>query len=123
MAIPEQFLEELKARSDIVDVVGSYVHLTQKGSNYWGLCPFHNEKSPSFSVSPEKQMCYCFGCHKGGGVINFIREIENLEFVDAVKLLAQRAGMQMPETGEDRDALRRKARACLLYTSPSPRDS
>lgn len=111
MAIPEQFLEELKARSDIVDVVGSYVHLTQKGSNYWGLCPFHNEKSPSFSVSPEKQMCYCFGCHKGGGVINFIREIENLEFVDAVKLLAQRAGMQMPETGEDRDALRRKARA------------
>lgn len=111
MAIPEQFLEELKARSDIVDVVGSYVHLTQKGNNYWGLCPFHNEKTPSFSVSPEKQMCYCFGCHKGGGAINFIREIENLEFVDAVKLLAQRAGMQMPETGEDKDALRRKARA------------
>ncbi len=111
MAIPEQFIEELKARTDMVDLVSSYVHLTRKGSNYWGLCPFHNEKTPSFSVSPEKQICYCFGCHKGGGAITFIREIENLDFLDAVRFLAQRAGMEVPETGEDKGAVRKRARA------------
>lgn len=70
MAFPQQFLDELTARSDIVDVVSAYVHLTKKGNNYFGLCPSHNEKTGSFSVSPDKQIFYCFGCKKGGGVIN-----------------------------------------------------
>ena len=78
MAIPEQFIDELVARSDIADVVSSYVRLTPKGSNLWGLCPFHSEKTPSFSVAPDKGIYYCFGCHKGGGPVNFIMEIENL---------------------------------------------
>ena len=72
MPIPEQFIDELVARSEISDVVSSYVHLTRKGNNLWGLCPFHNEKTPSFSVSPDKQIYHCFGCGKGGGVISFI---------------------------------------------------
>ena len=77
MAVPESFLDELVSRNEIVDVVSSYVRLTQKGSNMFGLCPFHNEKTPSFSVSADKQIYHCFGCGKGGGVINFIMEIEN----------------------------------------------
>ena len=80
MAFPQSFMDELTARSDIVDVVGSYVHLTRKGSNLFGLCPFHSEKTGSFSVSPDKQIYYCFGCKRGGGVINFIMEEENLPF-------------------------------------------
>ena len=98
MPIPEQFIDELVARSEISDVVSSYVHLTRKGNNLWGLCPFHNEKTPSFSVSPDKQIYHCFGCGKGGGVISFIMEIENLPFPDAVRLLAQRAGLEVPMT-------------------------
>lgn len=101
MPIPESFLEELTARSDIADVVGSYVSLTRKGNNLWGLCPFHSEKTPSFSVCPGKQMYYCFGCHKGGGVINFIMEIEGLSYIEAVRFLAQRANLQVPEDTEN----------------------
>ncbi|MBQ8929981.1 MAG: DNA primase [Oscillospiraceae bacterium] len=98
MAFSESFLDELIARNDIVDVVGSYVQLTKRsGSNQFGLCPFHNEKTPSFSVSSDKQIYHCFGCGKGGGVINFIMEIEGLSFRDAVEFLAKRSGMQMPE--------------------------
>ena len=93
MPIPERFLDELIARTDIVDLVGEYVRLTKKGRNYWGLCPFHSEKTPSFSVSPDKQIYYCFGCKRGGGVVNFIMEEENLPFPDAVRFLAKRAGM------------------------------
>ena len=110
MAIPEQFVDELVARSEISEVVSSYVHLTRKGSNLWGLCPFHNEKTPSFSVSPDKQIYHCFGCGKGGGVISFIMEIENLPFPDAVRLLAQRAGMEVPDTGQSQGARRRRVR-------------
>jgi len=110
LAIPEQFLDELIARSDIADVVSSYVTLNRKGSNLWGLCPFHSEKTPSFSVSPEKQIFKCFGCGKGGGVISFIMEAENLTFVDAVRLLAQRAGMEMPEQDAERGGERKRAR-------------
>ncbi len=109
MAFPQNFLDELVARSDIVDVVGSYVALSRKGSNLFGLCPFHNEKTPSFSVSPDKQIYHCFGCKKGGGVINFIMEMENLSYPDAVRFLAKRAGLQVPE--DDRsgtDQLRRR---------------
>ena len=96
MAIPEQFIDELVARSDIADVVGSYVSLSPKGGSLWGCCPFHSEKTPSFHVVPDRQIFKCFGCGKGGGVITFIMEIENLPFVDAVRMLAQRAGMTMP---------------------------
>ena len=80
MAIPESFIDELVARSEITDVVSSYVRLTRKGSNYWGLCPFHNEKTPSFSVSQEKQIYHCFGCGKGGGVISFIMATKAFTF-------------------------------------------
>jgi len=99
LAIPEQFIDELVSRIDMVDLVSQYVRLNKKGGNYWGLCPFHSEKTPSFSVSPDKQIFYCFGCHKGGGAINFVMEAENLPFLDAVRLLAQRAGLEVPESG------------------------
>ena len=101
MAFPQSFLDELIARNDIVDVVGSYVSLTKKGANYFGLCPFHNEKTGSFSVSPDKQIYHCFGCKKGGGVISFIMEEENLSFPDAVRFLAKRANMPVPEEEQD----------------------
>lgn len=114
MAIPEAFIDELVARSEISDVVSSYVHLTRKGNNLWGLCPFHSEKTPSFSVSPEKQIYHCFGCGKGGGVISFVMEMENLPFVEAVRLLAQRAGMEVPESGGSESYRRRKERLLAL---------
>lgn len=110
MAFPQNFLDELIARSDIVDVVGSYVQLTRKGSNLFGLCPFHSEKTGSFSVAPDKQIYYCFGCKKGGGVINFIMEEENLTYPDAVRFLAKRAGMEIPEEEGDREASRKRQR-------------
>ena len=114
MAFPQQFLDELVSRNDIVDVVSSYVSLTRKGSNYFGLCPFHNEKTPSFSVSPDKQIYHCFGCKHGGGVINFIMEIENLSFPDAVRFLAKRANMEVPEDDTDREAAHRRQRVLTL---------
>ena len=107
-AFPESFLTELTERSDIVEVVGSYVRLTKRsGSNLFGLCPFHSEKTPSFSVSPDKQIYHCFGCGKGGGVINFIMEIENLSFPEAVEFLARRANMPVPEETNDRESKKR----------------
>lgn len=111
MAIPEQFIDELVARSEISDVVSSYVSLKKKGANLWGLCPFHSEKTPSFSVSQEKQIYHCFGCGKGGGVISFLMEIENLPFLDAVRLLAQRAGMEVPDASADDESRKKRARA------------
>ncbi len=110
MPFPQSFMDELTARNDIVDVVGSYVQLTRKGGNLFGLCPFHSEKTGSFSVSPDKQIFYCFGCKKGGGVINFIMDIENLPFPDAVRFLAKRAGMEVPEEEGDREAAHRRQR-------------
>ena len=108
MAFPENFIQELVDRNDIVDVVGSYVNLSKKsGANYFGLCPFHNERTPSFAVNPSGQFYHCFGCGKGGGVINFIMEVENLSYPDAVRLLAERAGMQVPEDSYDRDSKKR----------------
>jgi len=97
--IPQNFIDELVRRSEIYDVVSSYVRLTKKGGNYFGLCPFHGEKTPSFSVNQDKQIYHCFGCGKGGGVINFIMEIENLGYVDAIRFLAQRANLEVPEDG------------------------
>jgi len=110
MAFPQSFMDELVARSDIVDIVGSYVQLSRKGSNLFGLCPFHNEKTGSFSVSPDKQIYYCFGCKKGGGAVNFIMDIESLSFPDAVRFLAKRAGMEVPEEEGDREAARHRQR-------------
>ena len=92
----QSFLDELLARNDIVDVVGGYVPLTSKGGSYWGCCPFHNEKTPSFHVLQDKQFYHCFGCKKGGGVINFIMEIENLSYPDAIRFLARRGDLPPP---------------------------
>ena len=114
MAFPQAFLDELTARNDIVDVVSSYVALTKKGGNYFGLCPFHNEKTGSFSVAQDKQLYYCFGCHHGGGVINFIMEIENLSYPDAVRFLAKRSGLEVPEDNTDREESRRRQRVLAL---------
>ena len=97
MAFPPAFIDELIARNPIEEVVGQYVQLKRSGSNYFGLCPFHGEKTASFSVAPNKQMYYCFGCHKGGGVIEFIKEIEGLSYPDAVRWLAKRANLEVPE--------------------------
>lgn len=109
VAFPESFIKELTERSDIADVVSAYVRLTKKsGSNLFGLCPFHSEKTPSFSVAPDKQIYHCFGCGKGGSVINFIMEIENLSYPDAVRFLARRAGMAVPEDEKDENYSRRE---------------
>nr|WP_314459880.1 DNA primase [uncultured Clostridium sp.] len=96
MRYSEDIIEEVRMRNDIVDIVSGYVKLQKKGSNYFGLCPFHNEKSPSFSVSPAKQMYYCFGCGAGGNAITFIMEYENYSFSEAFKMLADRAGVKLP---------------------------
>ena len=114
MAFPQRFLDELIDRSDIVDVVSSYVALKKQGTNYFGLCPFHNEKTGSFSVAADKQMYYCFGCHHGGGVVNFIMEIENLSYPDAVRFLAKRANMEVPEDGGSLEESRRRQRVLAL---------
>ncbi len=110
----QTFLDELIARNDIVDVVGSYVSLTPKGGSYWGCCPFHNEKTPSFHVLQDKQFYHCFGCKKGGGVINFIMEIENLSYPDAIRFLAKRVNMEVPEDRESADADRLRKRLLAL---------
>ena len=113
MPFPQSFLDELIARNDIADVVGSYVSLQRKGANLFGLCPFHNEKTPSFSVAPDKQIYHCFGCKKGGGVINFIMDVENLSYPDAVRFLAKRVNLPVPE--DDRDGMDRlRARILAL---------
>ena len=108
MFYSEEFVEEVRQRNDIVDVISACVHLKRSGSNYTGLCPFHNEKTPSFSVSPGKQMYYCFGCGAGGNVFTFLMEYENLTFVEALEQLAERAGMSLPDKGEDNGEARRK---------------
>lgn len=97
MFYPEELVEEVRERNDIVDVISGYVKLQRKGSSYFGLCPFHNEKSPSFSVSPGKQMYYCFGCGAGGNVFTFLMEYENYTFPEVMKILAERAGVALPE--------------------------
>lgn len=97
MRYSEELIEEVRSKNDILDVVSGYVHLQKKGSTYFGLCPFHNEKSPSFSVTPSKQMFYCFGCGQGGNVFTFLQKYENYSFVEALKVLADRAGVTLPE--------------------------
>ena len=108
MPLPQSFLDELIYRCDIVEVISKYVSLKKSGSRYVGLCPFHSEKTPSFSVSPDKQLYHCFGCGEGGNVITFIMKEENLPFIDAVRLLADMYGMAVPEDSGDTDAERQR---------------
>lgn len=114
MAFSPSFLDEVNNRNPIEDVVGQYVALTRRGSNLFGLCPFHGEKTASFSVAPEKGIYYCFGCHKGGGVINFIMDIENLSYPDAVRFLAKRAGLEVPEDDAQHSQYKKKERLWAL---------
>ena len=115
MAFPPAFLDELVARNPIEDVVGQYVSLKRSGSNLFGLCPFHGEKTASFSVAPDKGIYYCFGCHKGGSVINFQMEIEGLSYPDAVRALAKRAGMEVPEDEQYQSRYRQQERLWALH--------
>lgn len=112
MALSDSFLQELKLKTDIEDVISTYVTLKRRGATLVGLCPFHNEKTPSFTVYPATQSFYCFGCGAGGDAITFLKKIENLDYLDAVKTLAQRAGLQMPQEGFD-DSLSKRRRRIL----------
>ncbi|MDE5973717.1 MAG: DNA primase [Eubacterium sp.] len=113
MALSEAFLQELKFKTDIEDVISTYVTLRKNGSTSKGLCPFHNEKTPSFTVYSDTQSFYCFGCGAGGDAVTFLKKIENLDYIDAVKLLAQRAGLQMPDDNSYDDSLSKKRRRVL----------
>ncbi len=115
MAFPAAFIDELVQRNPIEDVVGQYVTLRRSGANLFGLCPFHGEKTASFSVAPDKGIYYCFGCHKGGGVINFQMEVEGLSYPDAVRSLAKRCGMQVPEDEEYQSRYRQQERLWALH--------
>ena len=115
MAFPASFIDEVVARNPIEDVVGQHVNLKRSGANMFGLCPFHGEKTASFSVAPDKGIYYCFGCHKGGGVINFQMEIEGLSYPDAVRALAQRVGMQVPEDEQYQSRYRQQERLWALH--------
>ena len=114
MAFPPSFIDELIARNPIEDVVGQYVTLKRSGSNMFGLCPFHGEKTASFSVAPDKGIYYCFGCHKGGGAVNFMMEVEGLSYPDAVRALAKRAGMEVPEDEQYQSRYRQQERLWAL---------
>ena len=115
MAFPPSFLDELVARNPIEDVVGQYVSLKRSGSNMFGLCPFHGEKTASFSAAPDKGIYYCFGCHKGGGPVNFIMEIEGMSYPDAVRHLAKRAGLEVPEDEQYQSRYREQERLWALH--------
>lgn len=115
MAFPASFIDELVARNPIEDVVGQHVNLKRSGSNLFGLCPFHGEKTASFSVNPDKGIYYCFGCHKGGGVVNFQMEIEGLSYPDAVRALAKRVGMEVPEDEQYQSRYRQQERLWALH--------
>ena len=112
MRLSDSFLEELRSRVDIESVISPYVNLRRRGKNLVGLCPFHNEKTPSFTVYPENDSFYCFGCGVGGDVITFVRRIENLDYLEAVRMLADRAGMALPEDGFD-DSMAKQRTAVL----------
>lgn len=119
-SLSDSFLQELRLKTDVVDLISSYVSLKKRGNTYVGLCPFHNEKTPSFTVYENTQSFYCFGCGAGGDSVSFMRKIENLDYIDAVKVLAQRAGMQMPDEGYD-DSLSKKRRTILQINRETAR--
>ena len=111
MRYTDEFLDEIRAKNDIVDVVSGYVKLKRSGRNYMGLCPFHNEKTPSFSVSPDKQIFHCFGCGVGGNVFHFVSKIENINFVESLEILATRVGMKLPEDNNSEDTKKAKLKS------------
>ena len=115
MAFSPAFIDELIARNPIEDVVGQYVSLKRAGANMFGLCPFHGEKTASFSVAPDKGIYYCFGCHKGGGVVNFMMEVEGLSYPDAVRALAKRVGLEVPEDEQYQSRYRQQERLWALH--------
>ena len=115
MAFSPAFIDELIARNPIEDVVGQYVSLKRAGANMFGLCPFHGEKTASFSVAPDKGIYYCFGCHKGGGVVNFMMEVEGLSYPDAVRALAKRVGMEVPDDEQHQSRYRQQERLWALH--------
>ena len=125
--LSDAWLEELRSRVSLEEVVSEYVPLKQKGRRFWGCCPFHNEKTPSFAVDTESQLYYCFGCHKGGTVINFVMDMERMEFMDAVRLLAERAHMELPERSSSSPArpasAGTSASACTRPTARPPGSS
>ncbi len=135
MFYPDELVEEIRSRSEIVNIIGSYIRLQKKGSSHMGLCPFHNEKTPSFSVSPSKQMYHCFGCGVGGNVFTFLMEYENYTFVESLKVLAERAGINLPEQEYSEEAKRqadlkgrilevnKEAAKYFYYQLKSPRGS
>ena len=114
MYYPEELVEEVRMKNDIVDVISGYVRLQKKGSSYFGLCPFHNEKSPSFSVSPHKQMYYCFGCGAGGNVFTFVQNYENYSFPEAIKYLADRASVSLPEIEYSEETKKKESKRAVL---------
>jgi len=121
VAIPGRFLDDLIARTDLVDLVSESVRLTKKGNSYWGCCPFHSEKTPSFHVVPDRQIYKCFGCGKGGGAINFVMELENLPYRDAVAVLAKRVGMEVPETRGSAPGMRERREKLLEMNKQAAR--
>ena len=151
MSIPKSFIDQILDQTDIVDVVGRRVQLNKKGSNYWGVCPFHDDHKPSMAVNQDKQFYYCFVCQASGNSINFLRDYENLDFTDAVETLASSLGLEIPyektlidlvdedysildeavkvfeaklkESKKAINYLKSRNISCLLYTSPSPRDN
>ena len=111
MRYSDEILNEVRENSDIVEVISQYVHLNRSGRNYFGLCPFHNEKSPSFSVSPDKQIFHCFGCGVGGNVFTFISKIEGIGFKEAIENLADRAGIVLPKSTNNEDSKREELKS------------
>ncbi len=109
MRYPQIFIDDLKRQADIVRVIQDYVQLKKKGANWMACCPFHKEKTPSFSVSPTKEIFYCFGCHKGGSVFNFVMEMERVAFPEAIKIVAEKSGMPLPKLIDDSRFEARKA--------------
>ena len=114
MFYSDELVEEVRSKNDIVEVVSEHVRLQKKGGRHWGLCPFHNEKSPSFSVTQNKQMYYCFGCGAGGNVYTFLMEYEHYTFPEAVRTLAERAGVDLPEAEYSEEMKRQESRRAQL---------
>lgn len=111
MRYSDEIIEEVRQNNDVVDIISQYVHLTRKGRNYFGLCPFHSEKSPSFSVSPDRQIFHCFGCGVGGNVYTFLMKIEGITFKESLEQLAERANIQLPTYENSADAAKDELKA------------
>lgn len=111
MRYSDEIIEEVRRNNDVVDIISQYVHLTRKGRNYFGLCPFHSEKSPSFSVSPDRQIFHCFGCGVGGNVYTFLMKIEGITFKESLEQLAERANIQLPTYENSADAAKDELKA------------